>query len=75
MDKRKDDGYNFEALKKELLSRKYSYKTVKAYIYFNRDFLRFTSKNHDEITDSDIKNYPLYLAEKKICYFNTKSGN
>ncbi len=59
------EGYNFKDLKRELLSRKYSYKTVKAYIYFSRDFLRFADKNPYEINDSDIKNYLLYLAEEK----------
>lgn len=55
----------FERLRRELLSRKYSYKTVKAYIYFNRDFLNFTGKNLSEIDDNDIKNYLSHLAEKK----------
>jgi len=36
--------YNFEGLRRELVSRKYSYKTVKAYIYFSRDFLNFIKK-------------------------------
>ena len=57
--------YNFEDLRRELLSRKYSYKTVKAYIYFNRDFLNFTRKLPSDINDSDIKDYLLYLAEEK----------
>ena len=35
----------FEDLRKELVSRKYNYKTVKGYIYYNRDFLRFTGKD------------------------------
>lgn len=54
-----------EDLRRELLSRKYSYKTVKAYIYFNQDLLRFIEKNPDEINDSDIKDYLLHLAEEK----------
>jgi len=56
---------DFQNLRRELLSRKYSYKTVKAYFYFNRDFLRFTNKNPNEINESDIKDYLLHLAEKK----------
>jgi len=55
----------FEDLRKELVSRKYSYKTVKGYIYYNRDFLNFTGKNPFEVDDNDIKNYLLYLAEEK----------
>ncbi|MFH1335438.1 MAG: site-specific tyrosine recombinase/integron integrase [Candidatus Zixiibacteriota bacterium] len=57
--------YNFEDLRRELVSRKYSYKTVKGYIYYNRDFLNFIGKKPSEINDSDIKDYLLYLAEEK----------
>jgi len=56
---------SFEELRRELLSRKYSYKTVKAYIYFNRDFLHFSGKNSTNITKEDIKNYLYHLAEEK----------
>ncbi len=55
----------FQDIIRDLFSIKYSYKTVKVYIYFNKDFLSFTSKNHDEINDMDIKDYLLYLAEEK----------
>jgi len=57
--------YNFEDLRKELVSRKYSYKTVKAYIYFNRDFIGFIRKSSSEINDNDIKEYLFHLAEDK----------
>ena len=50
---------------RELVSRKYSYKTVKGYIYYNRDFLDFTDKEPSEVNDDDIKDYLLYLAEEK----------
>ena len=56
---------SFENLRRELLSRKYSYKTVKAYIYFNRDFLNCAGKKSTDIRENDIKDYPVYLAEKK----------
>jgi integrase/recombinase XerD len=55
----------FDDLKRELLSRKYSYKTVKGYLYYNRDFLNFIDKNPFDIQESDIKDYLLYLAEEK----------
>ncbi|MEW6456844.1 MAG: site-specific tyrosine recombinase/integron integrase [Acidobacteriota bacterium] len=57
--------YNFEELRRELVSRKYSYKTVKAYIYYNRDFLAFTGKKLSDITDKEIKDYLVYLVEEK----------
>ncbi len=61
----KQSLHDFEDLKRELLSRKYSYRTVKGYLYYNRDFLGFVKKQPSEINDSDIKDYLLYLAEEK----------
>ncbi|MEM5867761.1 MAG: tyrosine-type recombinase/integrase [Candidatus Aenigmatarchaeota archaeon] len=58
-------SHDFEDLRRELVSRKYSNKTIKAYHYFNRDFLNFIGKRPSEITDNDIKEYPAYLAEEK----------
>jgi site-specific recombinase XerD len=55
----------FEDLRRELVSRKYSYKTVKGYLYYNRDFQNFTGKIPSDIDDNDIKDYLLYLAEEK----------
>jgi len=55
----------FEDLRRELVSRKYSAKTIKAYVYYNRDFLRFIKKNSTEVTNGDIKDYLVYLAEEK----------
>ena len=57
----------FEDIRKELLSRKYSYKTVKVYIYYNRDFLNFTGKQPYNINDSDIKDYLLYPRTYSKC--------
>jgi hypothetical protein len=56
----------FENLCIELLSRKYSYKTVKAYIYFNRDFLNFIKKNSSEINNNNIKDYLVYFENKRV---------
>jgi integrase/recombinase XerD len=58
-------GYNFEDLRKELVSRKYSYKTIKGYLYYNRDFINYAGKSSSEIKDEDIKDYLVYLAEEK----------
>ena len=46
-----------------IFKAKYSAKTIKAYIYYNKDLLDFTNKT--EINDSDIKDYLLYLIESK----------
>ncbi|MEA3432062.1 MAG: phage integrase N-terminal SAM-like domain-containing protein, partial [candidate division WOR-3 bacterium] len=55
----------FEDLRRELVSRKYSSKTIKAYIHYNRDFLEFVGKKPDNITDGDIKDYLFHLVEEK----------
>ncbi len=65
--------YSFKDLKRELISRKYPYKTIKCYLYFNRDFLNFTGKEPSNITDEDIKNYLVYLTEKKQSATSTQN--
>ncbi len=35
--------YNFEDLRKELVARNYSYKTIKGYLYYNKDFTNHVS--------------------------------
>ena len=55
----------FYALERELVSRKYSSKTVKAYLCYNRELVNFAGKRSSGIDESDIKNYLFYLVEKK----------
>ena len=55
----------FEDLRRELVSRRYSYKTVKTYLYYNKNFLNFVSKSPSDITNDDIKNFLVYLLEEK----------
>jgi len=62
---RKGEGYHLEDLRRELVSRKYSYKTIKGYLYYNKDFINYVRKNPSEIKDEDIKDYLVYLAEDK----------
>jgi len=64
-DKAKQEQSQFEDLRREFVSRKYSYKTVKGYIYYNGDFLGFTGKEPSEVNDDDIEDYLLYLAEER----------
>ena len=45
------EGYNFEDLRRELVSRKYSYKTIKGY----QDLIRYSGKSPSETKDDDIK--------------------
>jgi len=55
----------FEDLRREMVSRKYSPKTIKAYLYYNKDFLGFIRKNPYDITEKDIKDYLFHLVEEK----------
>lgn len=55
----------FEGLRKALIARKYSVKTIKSYIHFNEDFLMFIKKNPAEVTNDDTRDYLFYLADRK----------
>ena len=55
----------FEDLRREMVSRKYSPKTIKAYIHYNKDFLKLTGKGTDNIREEDIKDYLFQLVEEK----------
>lgn len=52
-------------LKKELSIRKYSRRTIKSYMRYNRYFLLFAGKKPKEIENEDIKKYLYYMVEKK----------
>jgi len=55
----------FDKLETELISRKYSPKTIKTYLHYNRELVNFAGKPSFIIDESDIKNYLAYLVEKK----------
>ncbi len=55
----------FEDLRREMVSRKYSLKTIKAYIHYNRDLFKFTGKSPKNITEGDVKEYLFHLVEEK----------
>jgi site-specific recombinase XerD len=55
----------FEDLRRELVSRKYSTKTIKAYVYYNKNFLEFIKKASTEVINEDIKDFLVYLSEQK----------
>jgi len=41
--------------------RNFSPKTIKLYLYYNKEFLRFASKFSDDVCEQDIKDYLAYL--------------
>lgn len=52
-------------MRRELTSRKYSSKTIKAYVHYNNELLRFAKKSPGDIDNEDVKNYLFYLADRK----------
>jgi len=52
-------------LKRELIARRYSPKTIKSYFCYNEEFLKIMGKTPKGITNEDVKDYLYYLVEKK----------
>jgi integrase/recombinase XerD len=48
---------DLQRLETELKIRAFSPQTVKAYLYWNKDFLNNVNKGPEEITEDDVKNY------------------
>jgi site-specific recombinase XerD len=48
-------------LESELCSRKYSAKTIRSYLHYNKYFCRRIQKRPEAVTSEDIKNYLAYL--------------
>ena len=65
---------NFEDSRRELTFRKYSPKTIKAYIHYNRDFLQKSKKPPQQVTNDDIKDYLFHLAEERGVSTSTLNG-
>ncbi|RLG36393.1 MAG: integrase [Candidatus Alkanophagales archaeon] len=57
--------FHLIALEKELSIRKYSIRTIKSYMRYNRHFLLSTGKKPEEIENEDIRKYLYYMVEKK----------
>ena len=60
-----DHSVWLDELKKELVTRKYSSKTIKAYVHYNGEFLKFCGKNPCEMENNDVKDYLFHLVEVK----------
>ncbi|MCL0103914.1 site-specific integrase [Dehalococcoidia bacterium] len=63
-----------EELRWELIRRKYSQRTIKLYLYYNWELLKRAGKPPQEITNSDVKDYLLYLADEKEASASTLHG-
>ena len=60
-----DPNFYLLPLQKELKIRKYSVRTIKSYMRYNRVLLLFTGKRPEEIENDDIKKYLYYMVEQK----------
>jgi site-specific recombinase XerD len=54
-----------DKLESELKTRGFSQKTVESYLFHNQEFLKFTNKKPEEISESDVKNYLNHLTSEK----------
>ncbi|MCK4744632.1 tyrosine-type recombinase/integrase [Candidatus Parcubacteria bacterium] len=59
----RDPIYNLE---RELKIRGFSRKTVKSYLHYNKELLKFNNKSPKNINSDDIKEYLFYLKNKKL---------
>ncbi|MDR1947924.1 MAG: tyrosine-type recombinase/integrase [Spirochaetaceae bacterium] len=66
-------GIWLEKLETELRARKYSPKTLRSYIHYNKAFCRTINKSPEMVNDGDIKEYLAYLD--KIADLSTSSMN
>ncbi|MBI2436727.1 MAG: tyrosine-type recombinase/integrase [Candidatus Magasanikbacteria bacterium] len=60
-----DKSNTFSSLTRELKIRNYSTKTIRLYLYYNNELLRFVQKDPRRVTMEDIKDYLDYLANNK----------
>jgi len=58
-------------LKKELIARNYSRRTIRLYLHYNEEFLKFSRKNPYQVSNEDIRDYLYHLAERKGCSAST----
>ena len=58
----------FDRIKKEGHRRNYSPRTIKAYIFWIKKWLKYCKKDHLSVTKKDARDYLDYLIEKKKSY-------
>jgi len=66
-----DPTIYLDDLKKELMLRKYSQRTIKLYLYHNREFLESSKKSPYEVSNGDIRDYLYHLANDKVVSTST----
>ena len=54
-----------ERMRRKLVRKRYSYKTVKAYMRFNEELLRFIGKEAEDVDNGDVSRYMSHLVENR----------
>lgn len=54
----------FKSLRMEMTLRKYSPRTIRIYIYYNKEFLGYVKKSPRRVSTKDIKEYLAFVAQK-----------
>lgn len=62
-----DPSVWFIKLEKELISRKYSIRTVKLYTHYNEEFLRISGKTPYQTSNEDVREY-LFSLDPRFHY-------
>ena len=55
----------WKIIEKELVVRKYNRRTIKLYLHYNEELLKFSNKTSYQISNDDVRDYLYYLSEKK----------
>ena len=63
-----------EKLIEELTIRRYSKKTIDAYVRHNAEFLKYINKKADDISNGDMKKYLYYITVNKKVSHSTVNG-
>ena len=53
-------------LEKELIARKYNRRTVKLYLHYNKEFLKFSKKTPYQVSNEDVRDYLYYLRRRAV---------
>jgi site-specific recombinase XerD len=60
-----DPSLCLESLERFLLSRRCSSRTIKSYLHYNEDFLRFVKRSPVSVSNGDVRDYLYYLVEQR----------
>jgi site-specific recombinase XerD len=60
-----DPAVWLDELGREMTARKYSQRTIKLYLYHNREFLEFSKKKPYEVSNADVRDYLYHLANDR----------